>query len=66
MRTDQQPLLGKRGALVPCRWRCAGAGAVGMCSLLYGRVQRQAHVGESRDGLHVTRLQERQRKAPQS
>lgn len=65
MKTDQQPLVGKRGALVPCRWRCAGAAAVGVCGLLYGRVERQAHVGESRDGLHITCLQERQRKAPQ-
>lgn len=63
MRTEQQPLVGEHGALVPRRWRCAGAGA---CGPLYGLAEKSAgRVGEGRDGLHVASLQKRRRKAPQ-
>lgn len=42
MRTEQQPLMGKRGALVPRRWQHVGAGAAGACGPLYGRVEKTA------------------------
>ena len=58
--------MGKRGTLVPRRWRCAGAGAAGACGLPYGLTEKSAgRVGEGRDGLHIARLQKRRRKAPQ-